>query len=231
MSDHAKFAPSASSRWIPCNASVDFVDDAEPGDAAQFGTEVHAWIAAGGGLYPDNWTPEQRGDAALCLIEWRNHVPTTAQSEVRLVSKSWPELLFGTIDTLWADDRDCANLADLKTGLRGVNANDNSQLMVYAFLVSENFPHFKSFNCTIVQPRRQYVESSHYTLAQIQAFGKRIAAAIDSQPRFSAGSHCEFCPGRDVCSTLHNSLFGLLREASELGLWDANLAGKTEFSY
>lgn len=234
---HAKFAPSAASRWLNCNASVDYVEDRVDdyaNAAAQWGTEVHEIVAINKlvrGTFPKHWTPEQCDDAALCIDEYVKHVPYNAQREIKIFSKRWPTLLFGTIDALWIEPSNCVNIADLKTGLRGVNSSDNAQLLCYAFLASDHYPAADTFRVTIIQPRRQCVSTDVYTRTQVAAFGEKIATAIESRASFVAGPHCHFCPYRANCSTLHNSLLKLLTDAQDLGLWEANLAGKTELSY
>lgn len=236
---HAKFAPSSCSIWKECNASVDF--PAEPKeqyviDAAQWGTEVHEYAAnhlkvMGGSPFPKHWTPEQCSDAKLCIDEYCKHVHPLAQTEVKLFSKRWPTLLFGTIDAIWENPSGNINIVDLKTGLRGVSADENAQLLCYAFLASENFPDAETFTCRIIQPRRYYTAKYAYTRERVEAFAETIQAAIESPPQFTAGSHCEYCNGRSRCSVLHNSLFRLLAEAEQRGLCTTNLAGKNELNY
>lgn len=224
--EHAEWSPSSMGRLEKCNASVAF-KDTEPRDPfavaqANFGTEVHDWVKNCGGLYLSHWADEQRANAGACLTEWYKHVPTDAHKEVKIFSKTWPTKLFGTIDALWSEDNKCIDIADLKTGLRGVNALDNAQLLTYAVIVSENYPTAETFRLRIVQPLRYYYDGNVYSREQIAAFRERIRNAIELPQSYLAGSHCEFCPNRLDCSTLRNSLFGLIDEAKELGLWTPN---------
>lgn len=216
---HALYAPSAASRWIPCNGSVRTPAPLqETNDAAKFGTEVHEWLAAGANenLCPSHWSPEQLNSANVCANLWANHTPSdTGFSEIRLCSKRWPQLLFGTIDKLWFDSPKVANLNDLKTGQKSVSAVNNLQMKVYSYLVAVNFPEVEQFNTKIIQPLRNYVGSHTYTRAEITAFEAEIAAAIESGTTFNPGSHCEYCPNRDSCIDLAKALFGLLNEAKD----------------
>lgn len=224
--EHAEWSPSSMGRLEKCNASVAF-KDTEPRDPfavtqANFGTEVHNWIAGGPDSKTTHWTKEQASDAVKCRENWFAHVPHDAHKEVKIFSKTWPTKLFGTIDALWSEDNKCIDIADLKTGLRGVNALDNAQLLTYAVLVSENYPTAESFRLHIVQPLRYYYDSNVYSREQVAAFRERIRNAIECAPEFASGSHCEFCPNRLDCSVLRSSLFGLIAEAKELGLWTPN---------
>jgi len=222
---HAKFSPSSASRWLVCNDSVNYQPEDRANDfaneAAKFGTEIHEWIACDTDA-PSHWTDEQFRDAKLCLDEWRKHVPADAEREVKLFSKSWPDLFFGTLDAVWVDDSGCVNIADLKSGLRGVSAADNAQLLCYTLLASEKFPSAATFRVMIIQPRRSYFASNVYSREQILAFGERVRRAIESPPEKVAGPHCEFCNARLHCDVLHNSLFKLLADAQESGLWTSN---------
>lgn len=229
---HAKYAPSAASRWPECNASVDFADT-EPRDqfvidAATWGSEVHESITAGSSIMP-HWTDQQKQDARLCFAEWAKHVPAQYDAEVKLFSKRWPQLFFGTLDALWLEGT-CVNITDLKTGLRGVSAVENAQLLAYACLAADKYPDAESFRLTIIQPRRYYVDSNTYSRAQVAKFAEKIAAAIESPKTFRAGSWCEFCPHRNECPTLQAYLLALLADAKTLGLWsDSGLTWLKDF--
>lgn len=234
---HARYAPSSCHIWKECSASVEFPEESKEQyviEAANFGTEIHDYVASmmlGAGVFPSHWTDEQLSEAKRCVDEYCKHVPPTAEREVKLFSKRWPTLLFGTIDALWENPINNINIVDLKTGLRGVNADDNAQLLCYALLASENFPNAETFTCRIIQPRRYYTAQNVYTRAYVESFAASIQAAIESPPQFTAGSHCEYCNGRSRCSVLHNSLLGFLAEAEQRGLCTTNLAGKSELSY
>lgn len=214
---HALYAPSGASRWIPCNGSVRTpAPPQETNDAAKFGTEVHEWIANGRCGVLGHWTNEQIDNAEKCAEAWLCHTPSDAGfSEIRLCSKRWPKLLFGTLDKLWFDSSKVANLNDLKTGLKSVSAVNNLQMKVYSYLVAVNFPEVEQFNTKIIQPLRNYVGSHTYTRDELTAFEAEIATAIESGTTFNPGSHCEYCPNRDSCVDLAKALFGLLNEAKD----------------
>lgn len=216
---HAKFAPSSSERWLNCNASVDYKDEDETNDAALFGTEVHEWLAQGAGMAEPftKWTEEQKQDAILCWVDWRKHVPDEAESEVRLVSKDFPDLFFGTADAILKTGTKI-ELWDLKTGLRGVSVDKNAQLMCYALLAADKYPDAETFHVTIIQPRRFYKDTVIYSRADIEEFRDRVNTAISSASTFVPGTHCEFCPARDGCPALQDTIKGIFFQARIEGL-------------
>lgn len=210
---HALYPPSGASRWITCNGSVRTpAPPQETNDAAKFGTEVHEWLA---GQPTTKWTAEQIATANMCREWWQNHTPDDAQREVRLHSKCWPELLFGTVDAIWFDSPQVACLNDLKTGLKSVSAVNNLQMKVYSYLVAVNFPEVEQFNTKIVQPLRSYVGTHTYTRDELITFEVELAAAIELETVYKPGPHCEYCPHRDSCNDLAKALFGLLNEAKD----------------
>lgn len=206
MNDHAKFSPSSASRWMYCPASTDYKDETVE-DYAQFGTDIHSYIA--GGPANDAWTAEQQADADRCKKEWQRHVPDFAEAEVKLFSKDFPDLLFGTIDALWITGDTC-HIADMKTGFRGVNVVGNQQLLCYALLALDNYPLCKFFEVSIVQPRRYYYGVVRYSREEIEGFRERIASVFKNPQVFVAGSHCKYCPALYTCDTARAKVYDLI---------------------
>lgn len=220
---HAKYAPSAASRWLYCSASVAFKEpEGEAGPQAKLGTEIHEWLVDTSKPMPAHWGREDRDAAVKCFQEWIKHVPITAAKEQKLYSKQWPTLLFGTIDAIWFDGTTC-HIRDLKTGLRGVGGVDNLQLAVYALLAQDNFPNTERWNVQIIQPRRFYVGGATYDGPRLADIRERVTRAIEDPPTYKAGPHCEFCPARGGCPDLHGKLRGLLATAKAIELWSENV--------
>lgn len=160
MSAHARFSPSASSRWLECPASVRLTEELHArrpelaedraGEAAVLGTIVHGLAEA---IYNQEPTHEFeevfRETFPAHRFSWSHLVSiaegfsrycgtafagcATKGTEVRLTLPETDPLhdqLFGTAD-FYAIKGDTLHIVDLKTGRGQVFAEYNPQLMIY----------------------------------------------------------------------------------------------------
>ena len=180
--NHALLAPSASSRWLRCPASVIWTSRAPRGESSAFaqeGTWAHAlaerYLRAGidgtpdsevrftdeevtaivaAGLDPDDFVPP--------VLEYVNYVRCIpgmllVEQELDLEQITGEKGAKGTSDAVVIDDSGELHIIDLKYG-RGeqVEADHNSQLAIYAGAALAAFgfmADLKIVNLHIVQPR------------------------------------------------------------------------------
>lgn len=180
--NHALLAPSASSRWLRCPASVIWTSRAPRGESSAFaqeGTWAHAlaerYLRAGidgtpdsevrftdeevtaivaAGLDPDDFVPP--------VLEYVNYVRSIpgmllVEQELDLEQITGEKGAKGTSDAVVIDESGELHIIDLKYG-RGeqVEADHNSQLAIYAGAALAAFgfmADLKIVNLHIVQPR------------------------------------------------------------------------------
>jgi hypothetical protein len=128
---------------------------------------------------------------------------------------------FGTADAVVVDG-DVLTVVDLKYG-QGVlvDAENNPQLQMYALAALREFDYlgdFASVRVAIVQPRRDHVSECGYTLAELEIFRQRAAAAAERttlalqyfdkygemRDKYLApgDSQCRFCKAKASCPAL-----------------------------
>lgn len=224
MTAHAKLSASGSARWLNCPGSV----NAEKGIRdkssffAQEGTAAHALAehclvnsvdAASQigetfeGFVVDNYMAEFiQGYVDYVLQFTGEHM-----YEVRVDFSPWVPEGFGTCDAMIIQDDGTLRVIDLKygQGLR-VDAEDNTQAMLYALGAYEDFGHIydiDTIEVTIHQPRLDHVSEWTITVNDLLTWGeevKRKAAEClePNAPRNASDKACQWCKAKPTCPAL-----------------------------
>ena len=236
---HARLSPSASSRWIACPPSIDAaarLPRGESSSAAAEGTLAHAVLEAALMLgldpleisrYEGQDVPEQMqhavGHAVNYVHRWKAEHP---KGEVFLEHELNPgallerEDMYGTSDIVLVDDSSPKTLSleivDYKHGRFAVNANDNTQLMLYAAGALHAFftePKKVPVKLVIIQPRvedfpAEWDTDGRHILSWITTTARQAAEASDdpNAPR-KAGEHCKWCRASGHCRELTMQVF------------------------
>lgn len=122
-----------------------------------------------------------------------------------------PYRLQGTPDAVDVG-REYLTVTDLKTGWGIVSAEENWQLLCYAWMWEPAVPWIQKFRLRIVQPRPWHrdgpVREWTLTRAQLEEYGKRISAAVTGvhvSPQYAAGPGCKYCPRAATCPELRQT--------------------------
>lgn len=219
---HAKLSPSSSSRWLTCTASVEVGDKYEntTNDAASWGTCVHG---IGELLLKDNSV--NLGDTVegmtvdkemiKCAEEYVDYCRALMTPEsVTLIEERF-DLSFIAPDTFGTGDFTVLNdthlhIVDLKTGFNIVDAENNTQLMLYALGAIhelEDIYDIEQVTLHIVQTRAGHISTHDVSAEDLINFGhyaQRQATKIrqgdvEFTPEAKA---CKWCPHATNCEAL-----------------------------
>lgn len=228
---HAKLSASGSHRWLTCPASVrasECYSDTSGRDA-QWGTACHYVgeqmllgfdVAIGSeaeGILVDSEmleTAETYADYCRSLIGKDSEVIVEGRMDF---SNVVPEG-FGTADCIVINGT-ALHVIDLKTGRNLVNAEDNSQLMLYAIgaLNEFDFMHdIETVELHIVQSRAGHIDSWEVSPAQLEGWGEwvsqRAKLALSPDAPFCPESKaCMWCPHKADCEALRNHVNDIVK--------------------
>lgn len=218
MGDHARYSPSAATRWLTCPGSIGLseslnqVQGSSP--QAEEGTAAH-WVFENyrarrySAQAPNEvaLTDELVDTVRLSLAEMNRHIPSNAKQFREIKLSTWKVLgletaeVWGTADVVaLADDR--VWLVDFKYGKYPVSPENNTQLLTYAVglldLVGEAY---EDFTLAILQPRSNHLwRQWDITLDDVKNWAEKLQTYFAERPsHFQRGEHCFFCPAKNIC--------------------------------
>lgn len=229
---HARFSPSASSRWLNCTASIPFCEEhgleSTSSPEAEEGTVAHLVMekmAKGEVIrkvveeWGDKYDIEEMVFYIYPLFNW---IRECGLKILGVEQKAYlDDDIYGTTDIVAEDATGCLYIIDLKYG-KGVEVavEDNPQLKLYAAMVylTTVGRRYKSICTVIYQPRislevkeHRYLPTDLFEfLADVLTKVERIKNKQDIE--FNSGKWCQFCPARSVCPELNNQALALLNE-------------------
>jgi len=236
MSDHAKYSPSDSARWLNCEGAIAYcetlniIEVEEPEDSpSAVGTRAHQLAEK---CLRTNTHPSEHSDDLEMVRHIANYIKfvndlsvgaTRVVVEERLDLNALVPGVFGTSDHVVYDEVNRhIKITDLKYGQGvAVVAEENTQLMLYGVAAVYNVAWpVETVELNIYQPRvfdgLGAVRSWEVTRRQLRAFEKRVKQSISRQ---SSGvltpgeKQCRWCPAAPVCPAL--KAFVLSKAAEE----------------
>jgi len=236
MSDHAKYSPSDSARWLNCEGAIAYcetlniIEVEEPEDSpSAVGTRAHQLAEK---CLRTNTHPSEHSDDLEMVRHIANYIKfvndlsvgaTRVVVEERLDLNALVPGVFGTSDHVVYDEVNRhIKITDLKYGQGvAVVAEENTQLMLYGVAAVYNVAWpVETVELNIYQPRvfdgLGAVRSWEVTRGQLRAFEKRVKQSISRQ---SSGvltpgeKQCRWCPAAPVCPAL--KAFVLSKAAEE----------------
>lgn len=207
MTAHAKLGASGSATWMNCPASVRICEPLpeESSPYAQEGTDAHD-IAEKCLLSGAN-APDTHPELQMYLDYVRETVGGL-EVEVQVSYDEWVKEGFGTVDALIIHDG-VAHVTDLKWG-KGVqvNADNNSQLMLYALGALQRYQFEYAIDTlllTIIQPRLDHISEWRISTEELLKWGEVVvkpAALATEDPDAEAvpsAKACKWCKARAIC--------------------------------
>lgn len=144
---------------------------------------------------------------------------------------------FGTADAYFVENN-IINLIDFKSGFVRVNANNNLQLLTYAYAVYSNYAdldNIKRINLYIVQPTQKY---STYTMSyvdffsiDIDTFKSNVIPIILETTKNIFNFNGEFNPSVENCKYCKARFICKAREKKATEAYERFIKDETDFSY
>jgi len=214
---HSLLSPSSAHRWMKCTASVDLCKDIPRVDnpASEKGTFLHEvahdylvnklpYVMMPHVLL-DNAPGEIREylryvfklqESGTNYYEQRLEIDKSDQSEYKI---------FGTADCVHISNGNL-EIIDLKTGSIPVEAKENLQLLIYAFMAFKTFCantpyHGLIVKMTIIQ--HEVIDTWELPIEHLTAMTRDIFRAQTEiylgDTEYVLGDHCQYCPGKNMC--------------------------------
>lgn len=242
MTKHALLTASGSRRWLSCPPSArleaTFAD--KETTAAAEGTAAHAlaeykvkralryFCKRPVSEFEDEVMDQATDDYAAFILEQMSEMrkagaEPTVMVEARLDFSNWVPDGFGTGDCIIIGG-DTLHICDLKYGGQLIEAEGNSQMMLYALGAIQQFGclyDVKTVHMTIFQPRRENVSTATMTVEELMAWAEtelrpKAELAFAGEGEYHPGSWCLFCKAADRCRARAEENLKLARE--EFGL-------------
>lgn len=210
MSRHSSWGGSNAAVWSACPGSVHLSKLAPSktvGVAAERGTAMHEAAAkalTGSDMHDacSGLSPEESALVASYVADVETLASDTTYIEAEFVHPTYLDI-FGTIDLAAIKDTTC-RLVDLKTGQIEVYAENNSQLMYYAWLILLRHPsHIVDFELGIWQGGM--FKWWNTTAKVIAEYGEQLERQYKAN-YLSAGEHCIKCNAFAICGEARRSL-------------------------
>ena len=219
-SDHSRFSPSATDRWMACPYSIR-ASEGIPNETsvyAEAGTLAHQVCEDYANHYffdgPMTLTLKEASDQDRHNAEgwvdvingWINHhsIGDVLFFDLEVSLPIFPELgCFGTADALVIGTKGCA-VIDYKNGTGHSVGAATPQLRTYLVSLQqyvEGLTEDYSFNAIVYQPNLDDIPREiTYSLSDIENHGQQILEAIrqadDPAIQPTTGSHCYWCPAK-----------------------------------
>jgi len=256
---HAPLPPSASGRWLVCLPSQGYIrrliadkiiKKRESGPAAQRGTRIHeiaepwlrASIAEKKFKVSTKFKPkgakdeiaEARAYVEYCVRKWEAACDLDPKAQCGVEHRSTvTDECWGSCD-FWIFAAKRFTSIDLKSGREGVEASDNTQLMIYAmgvirqnaFIVREVELCIWQPNADSERPERAIVLTQKEFTDKVRDITKGIKDAtyyldpkIDDYQtyyaRLVAGDHCGYCDALGVCPSARSRQMAISSKSFE----------------
>lgn len=242
MSKHALLTASGSKRWLSCPPSARLEASFEEKEtlAAAEGTAAHSlaeyklkrklhyYCKRPVSEYEDAAMDQHTDDYAAYVMGIIADMEQAGMNpmvfiEERLDLSPWVPESFGTADCIVVGD-DILHIIDLKYGGLTVEAEGNSQLMLYALGALHKFGFLydiKTVAMTIYQPRRENISTATVDVELLTEWAENFVKpkaqmAFAGEGEFLPGDWCMFCRAADRCRARAEANLQVARE--EFGL-------------
>lgn len=226
LKKHAVLSASASSRWLHCPPSLRAAEHviSMPSKYADEGTLAHELCAHAleekWGMKcdplprPETEYDEEMKQSAVCYAAFvseqagpEDECDILIETRVDYSKAIGVPDSFGTADCILLGHDGIARIIDFKYGYRRVEVEKNTQLMLYAAGVMEEFGQrygIKEFRLSIFQPRISNVHTWAISAEKLmsvceKAFRPAAQLAVKGEGEFRAGEWCRFCPVGAIC--------------------------------
>ena len=230
---HAKLSASGSARWLNCTGSVKAEEPFKntSSAAAMEGTCAHelADIVLSTGANSQNYLGETLKDAPSVIVnqEMIDHVDGYVEYvkslggeqfyEVRLDFSHLVPDAFGTSDAIAINNK-TLHIIDLKYGRGIVEAEKNTQAMLYALGAVEEYNYLFDIETIVVhiyQPRIHNFSTWEISLNDLLIFGEYVSAQAkealsDNAPRTPSEKACQWCRAKATCKALETHTIKVL---------------------